>query len=458
LCGHPLLRRLSLRGWGLDLTGLETVVRNDKSKITDLEIHSLYGSNLIGLTPVFQALARRPALATLALHGITLGRDDARELAMVLHNSSSLHTLVVKGRTLRIADLVELAPALCRNTSIRVLDMSGNNLQDMGSAEVFRDILRSNKTMTALDLSGNRFGLTTGAVESIADGLGSNSTLLKIDLSSCALGDDGLSILAQTLGSRNTTLQKLTLVMNAITSTGVSALLGMMEQSCHITDVKLGHNPIGNRGASLLATALRNNSMPNLKYLSLSFCGLDDDGFITLISALKQNNALLHLDLRHNYGVSERTFLALAESLPEMQFLQRVDFRWSTGLKSIMPLLLAGLRKNTNLFRFHVETRSSSIFVPPLTEEEMSRCDGSWVQEVERLGYRNRFLPLLRALKERLPPPGVWCRALARVAILPDVIFEVLRSKPNLVPSEDAADKEAAEDTGGAKKRKRGDE
>jgi hypothetical protein len=37
--------------------------------------------------------------------------------------------------------------------------------------------------MTALDLSENGFGKTTGAVECIADGLGSNSTLLKIDLS-----------------------------------------------------------------------------------------------------------------------------------------------------------------------------------------------------------------------------------------------------------------------------------
>jgi hypothetical protein len=52
----------------------------------------------------------------------------------------------------------------------------------MDSAEIFRDILRRNKTMTVLDLSWNQFGDTTGAVERIADGLGSNSTLLKIDL------------------------------------------------------------------------------------------------------------------------------------------------------------------------------------------------------------------------------------------------------------------------------------
>jgi hypothetical protein len=70
------------------------------------------------------------------------------------------------------------------------------------------------------------------------------------------------------------------------------------------------------------------------------------------------------------------------------------------------------------------------------------------MQEMERLGYRNCFLPLIRAPKDRLSPRGVWPLALARVAVLPGVIFEVLYSKPSLVSSEDTEGKEAAKDTG----------
>jgi hypothetical protein len=66
------------------------------------------------------------------------------------------------------------------------------------------------------------------------------------------------------------------------------------------------------------------------------------------------------------------------------------------------------------------------------------------MQEMERVGYRNRFRPLIRAPTERLPPRGIWPHALAGVAMLPDVIFEVLRSKPSLVLSEDM---EATEET-----------
>jgi hypothetical protein len=92
------------------------------------------------------------------------------------------------------------------------------------------------------------------------------------------------------------------------------------------------------------------------------------------------------------------------------------------------------------------------------TPEKTAKCSGGWIQELERLGYRNHFLPLIGAPKERLLPHGVWPRALARVATLPDVIFEVLRSKPSLVASEDKESEEAAKDTGAPTKRKQVDE
>jgi hypothetical protein len=334
--------------------------------------------------------------------------------------------------------LAELAPALYHNTSIKGLDISWNDLEDIVSAGIFRDILRHNKTMTTLDLSKILFGFTAGAVDCIADGLGSNSTLLSITLSYCQLGDEDVSTLARSLGSRNTTLQKLSLHHNFFTSTGVGVLLETMQQnSHHVTDLDLRHNmSICNEGAFLLARSLRNNALPNLTRLSLSRCGIGDDGFIALVSALEQNTSLLHLALRYP-GFSERAVLALAESLPEIKVLQRVDLTWNGGLVPALPLLLVGLRKNTSLFRFSIPNCAPSS-VPPTTEET-DKCAGGWIQEIERLGYRNRFLTFIPEETDR--PRGIWSHALARIATLPDVIFEVLRSKPSLVlPSEDFAE------------------
>jgi hypothetical protein len=60
-------------------------------------------------------------------------------------------------------------------------------------------------------------------------------------------------------------------------------------------------------------------------------------------------------------------------------------------------------------------------------------ADG-WMQEMESLICRNRFLSLTHSTTESLPRRGICSHALARVAPWPDVIFEVLRSIPSLVP------------------------
>ena len=88
----------------------------------------------------------------------------------------------------------------------------------------------------------------------------------------------------------------------------------------------------------------------------------------------------------------------------------------------------------------------------------MDRCAGGWIQEMERLGYRNRCLALIRTPEETHQPRGIWPHALARVAAYTDNIFQVLRSKPKLVSPEDTEGKEVAGDTDVPMKRKRGDE
>jgi hypothetical protein len=133
LCDHPLLRRLlCLRGHTVNLTGLETLLLSDNSKITELEIHKFYGGiPIMGLTHVLQALARRPTITKLELYGCPLGRDEARLLRVALCNAPSLQSLVLIDETLGSATLTELAPVLFRDTSIKVLDISGNSLNDI---------------------------------------------------------------------------------------------------------------------------------------------------------------------------------------------------------------------------------------------------------------------------------------------------------------------------------------
>jgi hypothetical protein len=114
-----------------NLTGLETVLLSDNSKITELEIEigMTYGDPpMMGLTHAFQALGHhlQHTLTKLLLRRVRLGRDEARLLLKVLYSTPSLQTLVLIGSTLGNAELAELARALYRDTPIKLLNISYN--------------------------------------------------------------------------------------------------------------------------------------------------------------------------------------------------------------------------------------------------------------------------------------------------------------------------------------------
>jgi hypothetical protein len=58
----------------------------------------------------------------------------------------------------------------------------------------------------------------------------------------------------------------------------------------------------------------------------------------------------------------------LADSLPEIKALRRVEVNWDQrgNIGLAMPLLLEGLRKNTSLFRVHVDG-CAPMWFPPAT-------------------------------------------------------------------------------------------
>jgi Ran GTPase-activating protein (RanGAP) involved in mRNA processing and transport len=137
LRNHPLLPRLCLYVYRMNLAGLETLtlLLSETSKITELEINGSYGGRTnMGLWHVLRALALRPTLTKLEIHGVHLGLDEVRLLRTALRNTSSLQSLNLTSNDIGSTGLAELAPALYRNTSIKALDLSRNDLNDMDSA------------------------------------------------------------------------------------------------------------------------------------------------------------------------------------------------------------------------------------------------------------------------------------------------------------------------------------
>jgi Ran GTPase-activating protein (RanGAP) involved in mRNA processing and transport len=440
---HPALKKIHISAGCSDisfqsvpsLSGLEVLLRSQDSKVKELILEQV-GTRTVGLPPVLQELGRNTTVTHLSICDSVLSRENFQEVKSMLRHNTALQYLNLASSALKSVGLAEIAPVLYRNTSIKTLDLSNIGLDDIESTNVLRELLRRNKTISSLCLRGNAFGRDVAAARSIFESLRCNTALQQLDLSHCELDDQGISNLANALAVRDTSILELNIQWNRITSVGVRALVeDNVEAVKTLTKLCLASNPFG-RGsevAIILADALERNTMPNVKELDLDRCGIDDDGFVALVSSLEQNTALQKLELREN-SFGKLGFVALAESLPNIKGLQEIHFSGDAGFQSTLPLLLEGFRKNTSLVE---------VAISPYELEE-------WSRELKFLGQRNRFTPLLKASDppDVSPQLGIWSRALAKVATEPDVLFHVLHNKPKLVESA----------AGGSKKRKCNDE
>jgi Ran GTPase-activating protein (RanGAP) involved in mRNA processing and transport len=360
----------------------------------------------------------------LAIRDSALSRENVQQLKVAICQNTALQHLIVKQSRLDSVGLAEITLGLYRNTSIKTLDLSSNGLDDSESANMLRELLRRNKTITSICLAENTFGgYAAAAARSMLEGLRSNTALQHLNLGGCTLGDRGISLLANTLVTRNAGILELDLRWNGITSVGVRALVDdNVEAVKTLTKLCLTGNPLKSEGATILADALRRNVLPNLKQLDLNWCGIDDDGLVVLVSALEKNTCLQILSLQGSQ-FGERGFMALAKSLPNIKGLHQITIKANANFQSTLPLLLEGFRKNTSLVKVQIE---------------MAGCEpGKWSQELRFLGQRNRFTPLLKASDppDVSPQLGIWSRALAKVAAEHDVLFHILRNKPKLVGS-----------------------
>jgi Ran GTPase-activating protein (RanGAP) involved in mRNA processing and transport len=436
LQGHPALQKIYFGakfGYCLpSLSGLEALLRSQDSKVKELALERV-DARTVGVHPVLQELRRNTTVIKLAVRKCVLSRENVQQLKAVLRQNKALQYLDLTSSILGSTGLAEIAPALYRNTSIKTLDLSSNGLHDIESASILRELIRRNKTITSLCIGSNAFGRNAPAARSILEGLRSNTALQQLDLTNCELEDHGMSLLANALAIRNASMLELNLHNNEITSLGVRALVDdNVEAVKTLTKVSLAFNSVESEGATILANALGRHAMPDLTQLNLMCCGIRDDGFVALGSALEQNTTLHILDFEYN-NFGERGFMALAESLPNIKGLQEITIKANANFQSTLPLLMEGFRKNTSLVEVDID-------------EDCWCVPDDCLQEMNFLGYRNRFTPLLKASDSPGASPvlGIWSRALAKVTTEPDVLFHVLRNKPKLVGS-----------AGGLKKRKR---
>jgi hypothetical protein len=141
------------------LSRLEALLRSQDSKVKELILNKRINTSTAGLHPVI----REPVI---------------REL----------------GRNTTVTNLAIRKSALSRET-----------------IQQLKSMLQRKTALESLDLTSSGLGRNAAAVRSIAEGLRSNTTLQQLGLCYFRLGDRGISVLVNALGSRNASIRELNL-------------------------------------------------------------------------------------------------------------------------------------------------------------------------------------------------------------------------------------------------------
>ena len=277
-------------------------------------------------------------------HWLTVLLECVREadLARELGSSLELQTLRFRHSAINAADAVVLADVLKSNTTVTKLDLFDNDIGEAGAAGL-AEALKSNTTLTVLELSSN--GIGNAGAAGLAEALKSNTTLTVLELSSNGIGNAGAAGLAEALKS-NTTLTVLNLSVIGIGEAGAAGLAEALKSNTTLTVLELSFNVIGDAGAAGLAEALKSNT--TLTVLQLSFNGIGDAGTAGLAEALKSNTTLTVLELSFN-GIGDAGAAGLAEALKSNTTLTVLDLSYNGIGHAGAAGLAEALKSNTTL-------------------------------------------------------------------------------------------------------------
>jgi hypothetical protein len=206
------------------------------------------GAKLEGAREVFAALRGHATLTSLQLGRNALGKEGAASLAHALSQGQlrALRFLDVSRNSLGPSGVQTLVRALdpsqhagassseaARVVPLAALRLAENNATDFGadaeeSGAALASLVVSHPTLTALDVS--RTGLTSAAVQRLAEGLASASVLADLSLEGNGVDVDAAIGLATALRS-NRSLTRLGLRDNRLYSDGAVALAACLAQA-----------------------------------------------------------------------------------------------------------------------------------------------------------------------------------------------------------------------------------
>lgn len=237
--------------------------------------------------------------------------DESSETIMnyLRDDNCQLKTLLLNGADVDDGECVNLATAIKHNRSIQTLSLAKNLIGNGESLNALRpkvltggqalgDMLRTNKTLTKLDLSWN--GIRADSALALAKSLEVNDTLKTLLLAYNAFGDMPSQVLGRALKS-NKALTELDLESNSINPKAATVLANAISFNETLLKLNINGNTLGKIGAQALVAAIQRSSS-EIRKLQVSFINCDCSKEHLNIFNPSNPHGTWRMNLREPYG------------------------------------------------------------------------------------------------------------------------------------------------------------
>lgn len=230
--------------------------------------------------------------------------------AAIRHPACALTTLILDNNTFGPADAAAIAEALRDNSVLEVLSIAQNHIGNEG-ADAFANVLKeSAKTCSIRHLNLRANNITTAGTKSFAQLLQIPGTSLQeLIFTANTIGVQGASTLAKRIG--RSSLKLLLLSRCGIGSLGAKVITRNLAGS-RLVELDLSSNAVGDVAARTLARSI--GLMSDLKKLNLRSCELTEEGGSAVANAISTCISLTDLSLGDN-AIGDRGAIAFSTSL-----------------------------------------------------------------------------------------------------------------------------------------------
>lgn len=258
---------LALRENNITEKGMKYIgdmLKHNDCMISDIQLKGNAMIGQEGAKKLAPALAVNKSLKVLELHGANIGAEGATACCHSMIHNTSIHAINFNQNDIGDSGAISVANLL-QMGRISTLGLSENNITYKGVTALSHAFNFSN--LTGIDLGGNSNIGNSGAIE-ISKALRSNISITSIDLRGCGIGIKGCIALAEMI-KENKCLQHLDLGGNSCKNDGAEAFSEALRINTTLKRLCLTDNMIMNRGGISLSYGLQNN----LSLINLAFGG-----------------------------------------------------------------------------------------------------------------------------------------------------------------------------------------